>query len=167
MRSRHGHGRSIDRSTDKFRLRKKEEEEEEEARSPSLPSSLHQGNQVKWRRRPIIPDLANGPAPFPPRPSFVHFVPYLMLSSAHVFSRSPPRNYKPDDGGGTTVVVHRVQYRLICVGSTERKRALLGPLSISISLHPFPFLLFCSLFPGASSVRLSDRGRGRWGELAS
>ena len=52
-----------------------------------LPTSFHHGNQVKWRRRPIIPDLADAP-----RPSF----PYLSLSAHVLFSGSqsvlPPRN---------------------------------------------------------------------------
>ena len=158
MRSRHGHGRSIHRSTDKFRLRRKEEEE---ARSPSLPPSGQSGEMAPTPHHSRFGPWTDRPAPFPPRrPSFS----YLRLS-AHVLSRSPLRNYKPDDATAAAAAVATAlsmftEFSIFCFdmcGQHRKKEGFSRP-TLS-SLNPFPPLLFCSLFPGASSVRLSDRAR--------
>ena len=123
---------------------------------------------MKWRQRPIIPNLdTESTSPYslftiPPLPS----LPYLRLS-AHVLSGSPPRMDKPDDSGGDrgkTVVVHRVHFdRLICVGSTEREGALVGSLSsLSLSLsQPFSASPILQSFPRGVERATERWGRGR------
>ena len=125
----------------------------------------YHGNQVKWRRRPIIPDLADAP-----RPSFLSLPESLRTRVVLWKSVSPPSAKRHRATAAAAIAAAQSSFTefktccLICVDSTERERGLFSAHSFSLSLNPFPSLLFCSLFPGASSARLSDGGRARWSE---
>ena len=127
----------------------------------------YHGNQVKWRRRPIIPDLADAP-----RPSFLSLPESLRTRVVLWKSVSPPSAKRHRTTAAAAIAAAQSSFTefktccLICVDSTERERGLFSAHSFSLSLNPFPSLLFCSLFPGASSARLSDGGRARWSERA-
>ena len=126
-----------------------------------LPTSFHHGNQVKWRRRPIIPDLADAP-----RPSFLSLPESLRTRVVLWKSVSPPSAKRHRTTAAAAIAAAQSSFTefktccLICVDSTERERGLFSAHSFSLP-QPFSVSPILQSFP-----RGVERATERWGKGA-